>query len=162
MSQVASIPRRVPAQRHTLRWVVIAAGLVVIAAVAYYGYMMFTMMSVPANLDMATTRTSTQGLFRGSWVSQLEPIEIDQIHTWTIHLETPDGQPLENAQVTVDGGMPQHGHGLPTQPMVTQYLGHGDYRVEGMKFQMTGWWVVNFHITANGKSDTMQFNLILK
>jgi hypothetical protein len=77
-------------------------------------------------------------------------------------LETPDGKPLENAQVTVDGGMPQHGHGLPTQPMVTQYLGQGNYRVEGMKFQMSGWWVVNFHISANGKSDSLQFNLMLE
>ena len=46
--------------------------------------------------------------------------------------------------------------------LITQNLGQGNYRVEGMEFQMTGWWVVNFHITANGQSDILQFNLILK
>lgn len=162
MSQVAGTPPLARPQRHILRWVVVLVGLVIVAAIGYYAYMLFSMSSAPAGLNTATTRTSAQGLYRGSWVSQLDPISIDQIHTWTLHLETPDGRPLENAQVTVDGGMPQHGHGLPTQPMVTQYLGQGNYRVEGMKFQMTGWWVVNFHITSNGKSDTLQFNLMLE
>ena len=160
MSQVARIPQAV--QSRTFRRVIGLVGLLIIAALGYFAYMMIRMNYMPANLDMSTTRTSAQALFRGSWVSQLEPININQIHTWTLHVETADGQPLENAQITVDGGMPQHGHGLPTEPQVTQYLGHGDYRVEGMKFQMTGWWVVNFHITANGKSDTLQFNLVLK
>jgi hypothetical protein len=57
--------------------------------------------------------------------------------------------------------MPQHGHGLPTQPLVTAYLGDGTYLVEGMKFQMGGWWVVDFTIEANGQSDTVRFNLSL-
>jgi hypothetical protein len=117
---------------------------------------------LPADLDTSITRTSEQSKFRGSWASQLEPIYINQIHTWTIHVESPDGRLIENGQITVDGGMPQHGHGLPTQPKVTQYLGQGNYRVEGMKFNMTGWWVVKFHITADGKSDTLQFDLILQ
>ena len=162
MSQVASVPQAAQPRNRNLRRVFVLVGLVVVVAIAYVAYTMIRMNTLPAGLDYSTTRTSEQGLFRGTWVSQLDPIDINQIHTWTIHLETPDGQPLENAQITVDGGMPQHGHGLPTQPKVTQYLGKGDYRVEGMKFQMTGWWVVNFHITANGKSDTLQFNLNLK
>lgn len=77
-------------------------------------------------------------------------------------METPDGKPVENASITLNGGMPQHGHGLPTEPVVSQYLGNGDYLVEGMKFQMTGWWVVNFYVNAGGKSDQVTFNLMLK
>ena len=161
MSQVASIPQTVPSRNRNLRRVIVVVGLVVIAAVAYGVFMLIRMNTLPADLDVSTTRISEQALFRGSWASRLQPITINQIHTWTIHVETPDGQPIENGQITVDGGMPQHGHGLPTQPKVTQYLGRGDYQVEGMKFNMPGWWVVKFQVTANGRSDTLQFNLIL-
>ena len=70
--------------------------------------------------------------------------------------------PLTDASIGVDGDMPQHGHGLPTRPQVTKHLGNGDYLVEGMKFQMGGWWVVDFTIEANGKQDTVRFNMILK
>jgi hypothetical protein len=57
--------------------------------------------------------------------------------------------------------MPQHGHGLPTRPQVTRALGDGTYLVEGMKFQMGGWWVVDFTIEVNGQSDSVRFNLAL-
>jgi hypothetical protein len=31
-----------------------------------------------------------------------------------------------------------------------------------MKFQMTGWWVVDFDINAGGTTDRASFNLLLK
>lgn len=161
MSQIAAIPQSAQSRNRNFRPTLVVVGPVLVAMLAFGAYTLIRMNTLPPNLDYSTTRVSEQDLFRGSWVSQLEPIEINQIHTWTIHVETPDGEPLDSAQITVDGGMPQHGHGLPTQPQVTTYLGNGDYRVEGMKFQMTGWWVVNFHITANDESDTLQFNLLL-
>jgi hypothetical protein len=113
------------------------------------------------DLDTATTRLSDQGLFEVTYNSSVSPIPINQIQTWTIHVETSDGQPVEQAEITVDGGMPQHGHGLPTQPQVTDNLGEGNFLVEGLKFQMPGWWEVTFHINANGKSDSITFNLVL-
>jgi hypothetical protein len=57
--------------------------------------------------------------------------------------------------------MPQHGHGLPTLPQVTENLGEGDYRVEGLKFHMPGWWIVEFDISADGMNDHVTFNLQL-
>jgi hypothetical protein len=61
----------------------------------------------------------------------------------------------------VDGGMPQHGHGLPTKPLVTRQLGNGDHLVEGMKFNMGGWWVVKFRVNAAQGPDSVVFNLKL-
>ena len=58
--------------------------------------------------------------------------------------------------------MPQHGHGLPTQPRITDDQGNGEYLVEGMKFQMPGWWTLSFHITADDQSDSVTFNLVLR
>jgi len=162
MSQVVSVQQMTQSRNRNFRLVIGLVGLVAIIVIAVAAYMLISMTSTPANLDTSDRRVSEQGLFRGSWVSQLIPININQIHTWTIHIETLDGQPLDNGQITVDGGMPQHGHGLPTQPKVMQYLGQGNYRVEGMKFNMPGWWVVKFHVTANGKSDILQFNVVLQ
>lgn len=118
--------------------------------------------SAPSALDTSTSVLSDGGLFRVLWTSNPSPAPLNQIHTWTIHVETADGSPVEGAQILVDGGMPQHGHGLPTNPQVTEDLGGGDYRVEGMKFQMLGWWEVRFNITADGNSDSVTFNLILE
>jgi len=118
--------------------------------------------SVPANLDTSTSVLSDTGLFRVSYSSDPVSPPLNQIHSWTIHIETADGKPVEKAVITVNGGMPQHGHGLPTSPQVTEDLGNGDYRVEGMKFQMPGWWDVRFNITANGRSDNVTFNFILE
>ena len=114
-----------------------------------------------ADLDTATDRMSDNGRFRVSFTSDLDPVAINQMHSWTLHVETADGQPVENAAITVGGGMPQHGHGLPTRPQVTEYLGDGNYRVEGLRFQMGGWWEVGFDIDADGQQDAITFNLIL-
>jgi hypothetical protein len=41
---------------------------------------------------------------------------------------------------------------MPTRPQVTEELGGGDYRVEGMQFQMGGWWTMIFDIEAGGQT----------
>lgn len=115
----------------------------------------------PGNLDTAATRLSEQQKFKISYTSSDMPIPLNQIHNWTLHVETAAGQTVEQAEITVNGGMPQHGHGLPTQPMVTQNLGGGDYLVEGIKFQMPGWWIVSFSVNSGGQSDIVTFNLVL-
>jgi hypothetical protein len=39
-----------------------------------------------------------------------------------------DGRAIDEAQISVDGGMSQHGHGLPTRFRVTRNLGDGILR----------------------------------
>ena len=116
----------------------------------------------PANLDTSTSRLSDAELYQVSWRSDSDSVPLNQIHTWTLNVATAAGQPVENATIFVDGGMPQHGHGLPTSPKVTEYLGNGDYRVEGLRFQMTGFWEVRFNISSDGQSDSVTFNLTLE
>jgi hypothetical protein len=111
--------------------------------------------------DYSTTRTSDAGLYIVSIVPDLDPVAINKIHSWTIHVEMADGTAVDDATITVGGGMPEHGHGLPTAPEVTENLGDGDYRVEGMKFQMPGWWEVKFNIDAEAGIDSVTFNLLL-
>jgi len=116
----------------------------------------------PTELDYSTARTSDDGHYTVSFASALDPIAINQMHSWTLHVERADGAPVENAAITVSGDMPEHRHGMPTQPQVTQDLGGGDYLVEGMRFQMGGWWTVTFTIDADGTQDSVTFNLRLR
>ncbi len=144
-------------------WIaVILGGLAIVYAIS-----MGTMMSrmggdAPSDLDYSSTQESDNGLYRVSYTASSGTIPVNQMHEWTLHVESGDGTPVENATITVDGDMPQHGHGLPTSPRVTEYLGNGDYRVEGLKFQMGGWWTMDFTITANGQTDVVHFNMLLK
>lgn len=163
MNNTAVSQTRAGAKRgRMVKWIVGIVAVLVLLALVYFGGMLFRMSYVPPNLDFSTTRTTAQGLFKTTIRPGVDPIPTDQIHTWTLHVETPDGQPVDNATITLNGDMPQHGHGMPTQPVVSRYLGNGDYLVEGMKFQMTGWWEVNFAVNSGDKSDRVTFNLMLK
>jgi hypothetical protein len=112
--------------------------------------------------EYATERLSNAGAFRVSYQPESAPVPIRKLHAWTLHVARPDGAPVADAQIEVDGDMPQHLHGLPTRPRMTRYLGDGKYLVEGIKFQMGGWWVMDFHITAGGRKDTVRFHLQLQ
>jgi hypothetical protein len=101
------------------------------------------------------------GRIQLSFSSEVEPLPLNRIHAWTLHLETPDGMPVENASIRVTGGMPAHNHGLPTDPVVTEYLGNGDYRVEGLRFHMQGDWVMAVSIIDGNNEDTVRFPLAL-
>jgi hypothetical protein len=116
----------------------------------------------PTGLDTSLTQMSTKGLYRSTVAPGTAPITINQLHSWALHIETTDGRAVDDATVTVTGDMPGHGHGLPTEPKVSKATGTGNYMVEGMKFQMTGWWYVDFNITSSKGSDTVRFNFVLK
>jgi hypothetical protein len=143
-------------------WIaVILGGLAIVYALSM-GTMMSPMDDAPSDLDYSTTQESDNGLYRVSYMASTGNIPVNQMHEWTLHVENADGAPVGDATITVDGDMPQHGHGLPTSPRVTQYLGNGDYLVEGLKFQMGGLWLMDVTITANGQTDAVHFNMLLK
>jgi hypothetical protein len=86
---------------------------------------------------------------------------LNEIHSWTVHVETADGEAVENAEIAVDGGMPEHNHGFPTAPEITEEIGGGEYLLEGVKFSMAGWWELKLDITAGGQSESVTFNIVL-
>lgn len=74
--------------------------------------------------------------------------DINHIHSWVLHVETTDGAPVERAKIIVDGGMPEHDHGLPTRPRVTEELGDGNYKLDGMRFHMRGYWEISVTVAT--------------
>ena len=88
--------------------------------------------------DLIVTYTTPDG----------DPV-INQMHSWILHIENADGLEVEGAIVEVEGGMPEHNHGLPTKPRITAELGGGDYKLEGMRFHMSGYWEIVVSITTD-------------
>jgi hypothetical protein len=111
--------------------------------------------------DRTMTRMSGSDRFRVSMRSNVDPVPLSRIHNWTLHLETPEGVAVDDAQIGVYGDMPAHRHGLPTKPKVTENRGGGDYLIEGVKFSMPGRWQLILIITADGKRDKAKFNIDL-
>ena len=111
--------------------------------------------AVAANNDGDGTWLSQGGRYRVSYTSRLEPIVPNRMHSWVLHIEsTADGTGVDDAEITVDGGMPEHDHGLPTRPAVTGNLGEGDYLLQGMRFHMNGSWEVRITIDSGSGRDT--------
>ena len=90
-----------------------------------------------------------------------EPLRVRRLQTVPVMITDAGGRPVEQAAITVDGGMPEHGHGLPTQPRVTRALGGGMYEIEGVRFNMGGWWELKLAIDSATGADTVTFNLSL-
>ena len=99
-------------------------------------------------LYVATLETATQ-------------LRTRQMQTVRVAIIDGDGRAVEGATLAIDGGMPEHGHGLPTRPRMTRVLGAGAYEVEGVRFNMGGWWEFKVTITSERGADTVTFNLSL-
>jgi hypothetical protein len=100
----------------------------------------------------------------GRYVAALEtatPLRTRQMHTIRLVIRDADGRAVDEAQISIDGGMPQHGHGLATRPRVTRSLGEGIYEIEGVRFNMGGWWEFKVAIAGSRGTDMVTFNLAL-
>ena len=90
-----------------------------------------------------------------------QPLRPRRLQTVRVAIVDAEGRPVEAAAIQIDGGMPEHGHGLPTRPRVTRALGNGLYEIEGVRFNMGGWWEFKLAIKAASGSDVVTFNLAL-
>ena len=86
--------------------------------------------------------------------SELSPLSINQIHSWHLRVLNRNNEILELEELNIFGGMPEHDHGLPTQPKVTTRLDNGDYLLEGVRFHMQGHWQLQVELQLNGVEDT--------
>jgi hypothetical protein len=65
------------------------------------------------------------------------------------------------AQLAVDAGMPEHGHGMNVEPTV-KTLGGNRFRVENMVFHMSGRWELYFDVTRDGITSRAQDEITLE
>ena len=116
---------------------------------------------IPADLDQSLQKETEDGLFTVELAPAVDPIPLNEIHEWNLTVRDDSGELVDDAAVTIGGGMPQHNHGFPTEPVVTATDDPGVYLVEGMKYQMSGWWEMSFDIDTDTASDSVTFNIVL-
>jgi len=93
--------------------------------------------------------------------SELSPLAINRMHGWRLRLTRADNTPITDAIIRVEGGMPDHDHGLPTRPEITGESAPGVYQLEGLRFHMPGRWLLDFEIAVDGAVDraSLEFEL---
>jgi len=84
-----------------------------------------------------------------------------EYHDWIIEVKDANGSPVDLAGLSVSGGMPGHGNGLPSQPRANEYLGDGRYRISGFLFNMHGEWTLRFHLAGQNLEDVADLTLTL-
>jgi len=89
-------------------------------------------------------------------------IPLRKIHTWSVQFTRADGRETRPLRIEIDGGMPRHGHGLPTEPEITHYLGDGRYRIDGLLFSMPGLWHLQFRVFDETGWDQVLFKLAIR
>ena len=104
-------------------------------------------------------RVGEAGLYRVAIAPEGGVIPLGQIHSWLVEVATAAGEPFVPTRLAFDGGMPQHGHGLPTAPRVTRALDDGRFRVEGVKFHMGGDWTVRVEVVGPSGADVAVFHV---
>ena len=108
----------------------------------------FELSSVSKNQHLVVTVSTEE--------STLPPI--GKFHNWLVTITDTQSRPVYPVIISIIGGMPSHGHGLPSQPQITEYLGKGLYRLEGVKFNMSGTWTIKFRIATQKLQDTVEFD----
>jgi hypothetical protein len=143
------------------RTLTISALLVTIVLAAQGGMLGHSNVKPPAASEFGTgPRTSTRGLYVAQIITN-DTFKPRKMYTIRVDVKDANGKPIDDAAILVGGGMPQHGHGLPTQPRVTANAGNGIYEISGLRFNMGGWWELKLTITTAAGTDTVTFNLSL-
>jgi len=99
------------------------------------------------------------GRYRVSLAPEAGRVPLGELHAWEVQVATPEGAPVTPTRLAFDGGMPQHGHGLTTAPRVTEALGGGRYRVEGVRFHMHGDWRLVVELVGPAGPDVAVFHV---
>jgi hypothetical protein len=143
------------------RWIVL--GTLAFAVLTSGGCMMLMGLGIdppPASEFGFGPRLSARGAYEAT-IEPLETLRVRRMQQVKLTVRSTDGSEVGDAVVTIDGGMPQHGHGLPTKPRVTGVTEEGAFLIDGIRFNMGGWWELKFAIATPSGTDTVTFNLKL-
>lgn len=89
-------------------------------------------------------------------------IPLNRYHQWVVSVRDKQNRPVPTAHLKLVANMPGHGHGMPSKPEVTSYLENGKYLVEGMRFNMTGSWVIRVMVQTAFATDDAVFEIELE
>lgn len=104
-------------------------------------------------------QTSEHGSYQAELACATAPI-VGAFQECELRLQSSETIPAD-LMIAVDGGMPAHGHGLPTEPKATPSDKPGVYRIEGLKYSMPGEWLLGFLLQSGSNQDKVVFKFTL-
>lgn len=108
-----------------------------------------------ANSMLPTRVLSASGQYSIKLVPEEKPIHIGKLHRWVVTItERQSNQKVRPDTLEVSGGMPAHGHGLPSNPVVTEYNPETGWYIDGVKFNMAGLWEMTVRFKTENKWDS--------
>ena len=164
MEQSGGIRVHDAARSRTRRLALVAAAVAVLGGLGACTHMMTMLHGGPERPAEAEfgfgPRVSAGGVYSVT-LEPVAPLVKRKLQKVRVRVQDEGGRPIDGATIEVDGGMPQHGHGLPTRPRMTKRLGNGVYEIDGVRFNMGGWWEFRLAIADGARTDTVTFNLSL-
>ncbi len=112
------------------------------------------------------TRPTQSGLYVVALSFDPSAPEVGALFRAEARVTSRDGTPLEAGKVALDARMPQHNHGMETDPVdlpgVCDAAGActhpgGLFQTDGFKFHMPGAWTVTVEVTGPRGPDTTSF-----
>jgi len=157
-----ALKSRVKQQFRRFRTVIVVVGVASLAVLAGgQAGVMASKLTRPAATEFGEgPRISASKTYLAMLITY-EPLRTRKLQTLEVVITDRDGHPVDGATIAIDGGMPQHGHGLPTRPRISKALGGGNYEIDGLRFNMGGWWELTLTITSPLGTDVVTFNLSL-
>jgi hypothetical protein len=108
-----------------------------------------------ASTPWQLSQTSVKGQLQSELQCVTAPA-VGEFQNCTLKLNSTQTLPSD-LTIAMDGGMPAHGHGLPTAPKVVATDKVGEYRIEGLKYSMTGEWLLGFMLQSKSMNDKIVY-----
>ena len=124
----------------------------------------YVLLSAVLGLSTSVSYASTpwqlsQTSVKGQLQSELQCVTapaVGDFQNCTLKLNSTQTLPSD-LTIAMDGGMPAHGHGLPTAPKVVATDKVGEYRIEGLKYSMTGECLLGFMLQSKSMNDKIVY-----
>ncbi|MBA2320862.1 MAG: FixH family protein [Deltaproteobacteria bacterium] len=112
-------------------------------------------------------RTTQNGKYEVTLVTEPDPPVRGELFEVSARFTELDGTPIEDGKVSLDARMPQHNHGMMTDPVDDP--GHCDaagakcthpggvYEASGFKFHMGGEWTITVDVVGPRGPDSTSF-----
>jgi hypothetical protein len=108
-----------------------------------------------ANSPWQLAQRSIKGQLQSELQCVAAPV-VGEFQHCTLRLKSTKTLPSD-LKISMEGGMPAHGHGLPTAPQIVATDKPGEYRIEGLKYSMTGEWLLGFMLQSKDLSDKIVY-----
>jgi hypothetical protein len=158
-------------RRPTSVWLPVVAAALIVGGVAYVSSSTDaavpstaarreSVVDVGAGLVASLDRRPSHNARYSAELVAADPITAGAMQSWTIHLTGRTVRRVAHATVNLEAWMPETGERSPLHP-VAQYVGSGNYRVDGLCFPRVGWWNVALVIDGRAGTDSVAFNVVL-